>query len=76
MRVVFDTKRLRVVLTRDDHVQVYTGFLAPDAVIDVDGVKISLELLATLANPDPRVAYRMKRNADNVTVVKAVTGQP
>jgi hypothetical protein len=36
--------------------------------ITVDGVVISLEVLRTLANPDPRVTYRMERTGNVVTI--------
>lgn len=44
-------------------------FDAATATITVDGVKISLALLRTFANPDPRQTYRFIRSGDVVTVV-------
>lgn len=37
-------------------------------IITVDGVKISLQLLKTFANPDPTKLFAMKRDGDVVTV--------
>ncbi len=37
-------------------------------LIIVDGVKIALELLKVLAQPDPTVMYRLVRQGDSVTV--------
>lgn len=41
---------------------------AQTKIITVHGVKISLELLKTLANPDPSTLYRLTRKGDVVTV--------
>jgi hypothetical protein len=41
---------------------------AQTEILTLDGVKISLELLKNLANPDPSKLYRMTRKGDVVTV--------
>lgn len=44
--------------------------------ITVDGVKISLELLRSFANPDEKRFYRMARHGDIVTVESFVMDSP
>lgn len=39
-------------------------------IITVDGVRISLDLLKHLANPDPKQFYSMIRTKDEVTVMR------
>jgi hypothetical protein len=75
MKISFDTKKLCMVLADDSGTPAYGFQLNPDTVIDVDGVNISLQLLAALANPDPHATYRMARNDDNVTVFEQVMEQ-
>lgn len=40
-------------------------------IITVDGIKITLDLLRSLANPDPTLLYRMKRDGDTTVVTLA-----
>jgi hypothetical protein len=39
-----------------------------DGVIEVDGVKISLDLLKHFAHPDPKKFYQLERLGETVTV--------
>lgn len=40
-------------------------------VLTVDDVKISIELLRALANPDPKRTYRMERRGNDVVVMES-----
>jgi hypothetical protein len=37
-------------------------------ILDVDGVKISLDLLRHFAHPDPKKFFQMERSGETVTV--------
>lgn len=48
---------------------------AQTEILTVDGVKISLDLLKSLANPDPHKVFHMTREGDVVTIQALSTVQ-